>query len=154
MGDVFKQIEREQCQEQVDRAASVLRKILGRSDWIGLMRRALGMNSAQLARRLGVSRNQAAKLERAEQDGRITLKRLEEVAQAMDCRLVYAFIPDKSVESMIRHQAEQKAKSLVNEASVHMMLEAQSLSPSLENRELQRVVDTLLKEMPRDLWNP
>lgn len=63
--------------------------------WIKAIREALGMTTAQIARRMGVSQPRAVEIEKAEKTGAITLDTLERAARAMDCRLVYAFVPKK-----------------------------------------------------------
>ena len=63
--------------------------------WIKAVREALGMTTAQLAKRLGVSQPRAVGIEKAEARGAITLDSLERAAQALDCRLVYALVPNK-----------------------------------------------------------
>ena len=153
MSSVFKKIEREQCQNQVNKIAKLVRSIPTETDWIQLVRTALGMNSTQLARLLGVSRNQALKLEKAELVGGITIRRLEEVAQSMKCRLVYAFVPENNVEEIIKKQARLKAEKIMKEASIHMMLEAQSLPHDVEIQEINRLADKFIDEMGRELWN-
>lgn len=153
MSSIFKQIEREQCQQQVNKLAKLARSIPTQTDWIRLVRLALGMSSAQLARFLNVSRNQALKLEKAELAGGITINRLEEVAQSMGCRLVYAFVPENNIEDIIQKQAVLKAEKIMKEASIHMMLEAQSLSTDVEEKEIKRLADKFMSEMARELWN-
>jgi predicted DNA-binding mobile mystery protein A len=56
--------------------------------WIKAVREALGMTTAQLGKRLGVSQQRAAMVEKAEVDGSITLKSLEQAAQTLGCRVV------------------------------------------------------------------
>src|ERR1700677_319758 len=61
--------------------------------WIHTIRQALGVSSGELARRLGTSRQLPLQLEKGEAEDRITLKSLRAVANALDCDLVYAFVP-------------------------------------------------------------
>ena len=56
--------------------------------WIATIRKALGMSGAALARRLGVTRARVSQAERAEREGGITLKEMDEFAAAMGCRFV------------------------------------------------------------------
>ena len=57
--------------------------------WIKAVREALGMTTAQLGKRLGVSQQRAAMLEKAEADCSITLRSLENAAHTLGCRVVY-----------------------------------------------------------------
>jgi hypothetical protein len=43
---------------------------------------------------------------------------------------------------------------MVKDASVHMALEAQQLDAAESEREVQRLKDQLLRDLPRDLWAP
>lgn len=58
--------------------------------WIKAVREALGMTTAQLAERLGVSQPRAVAIEKAETTNSITLDSLQRAARALDCELVYA----------------------------------------------------------------
>ena len=64
--------------------------------WIKAVREALGMTTAQLGKRLGVSQQRAAMVEKAEVDGSITLKSLEQAAQTLGCRVVIRPLPGRT----------------------------------------------------------
>ncbi len=94
--------------------------------WVRASREAVGMTAAQLGRRLGVSRQEAADLERRERTGSITIATLAKVAQALGCELRVVFEPKTSFEETVRHQAELKAHEERNRLVHTMRLEAQS----------------------------
>ena len=75
--------------------------------WIRAIREALGMSPAQLAARMGVSRPRINTLEKAEKTGATTLKSLRQAAEAMDCTLVYAFVPNGSLDDIVQKQAKR-----------------------------------------------
>ena len=74
--------------------------------WVRLIRKAIGMTIKQLASQLQVDPSRVVKIESSEPEGAITLKTLESVAEKMNCKLVYTFLPNTSLEQMI----EQKGK--------------------------------------------
>lgn len=155
----LKQIEREQNAALVDQYAIWQRIKTPRQGWIRTLRIALGLTGAMLSKRLGLHRSAVSYLERAEQNEGITLKKLREVAIAMDCELVYALVPKKTgdqppllVNDIITQRAEIMAKKIVQQASVQMALEAQQLDPDIEQREIQRLAKQLQEEMPKQLW--
>jgi predicted DNA-binding mobile mystery protein A len=76
---------------EVFRAAQSLRP--RERGWIRAIREAAGVSAAELGRILGVSRQLPLQFEKAEADGSITLKSLRNVANALDCDLVYALVP-------------------------------------------------------------
>jgi predicted DNA-binding mobile mystery protein A len=78
--------------------------------WVREIRVALGMSTYELAARLGIAQSRACKLERAEVEGSVRLSTLGRVAEALNCRLVYAIVPDESLEHIVRYQAERKAQ--------------------------------------------
>ena len=63
------------------------------------------MSTAQLAKRLGVRQPSIVDLERSEEKGSIELATLRRVAEALDCSLVYAFVPNQPLEMTIRARA-------------------------------------------------
>ena len=82
----------------------------------------------------------------------VTLKQLRRVADELDCDLVYALVPRKPVEDMIRDRAKQKAQKLVSKTDIQMKLEAQQLSNEQLQQQIEFEAQSLVKEMPRDLW--
>lgn len=120
--------------------------------WIRSLRKALGMSSPQLAKRLNISRSQVSQIERMETEDRITLKQLRRVADSLGCDLVYALVPRKSVDVMVREQARLKAQKLVSKADVQMRLERQQLSREKLEDQIRFEIERLTREMPRDLW--
>src|SRR5205814_3836994 len=69
--------------------------------WIKAVRESLGMTTAQLAKRLKVKQPTVVKMEQSEAKGTIELATLRRVAEALDCTLVYAFVPNKPLETMV-----------------------------------------------------
>lgn len=122
--------------------------------WIKTIRLSLGMSLQQLADRLGVSRQNVREMELREVDGAITLRKLREMAHAMDMKLVYAVIPqDKSLDALIERKARELALRIVTRTSNNMKLENQENS----KERLQQAVDErtalIKKEVPRMLWD-
>jgi len=121
--------------------------------WVRAIREALGMTQAQLAARLAISRQSLQGLERAEADRRITLDSLNRLAKAMECRLVYALVPDKgSIEDLRARRAQVVADALLKSAEHSMKLEAQGVSARQSKRQRKLLVDSLLRGSPRKLW--
>src|ERR1700722_8258718 len=78
--------------------------------WIKANREALGMSTAQLAKRLGIKQPSLVELERSEAKGTIELATLRRVAEALDCTLVYALLPNKPLETLVRDRARTFAR--------------------------------------------
>src|ERR1700743_3457110 len=113
--------------------------------WIKAVREALGMTTAQLGKRLGVSQQRAAMMEKAEADGSITLRSLEQAAQSLGCRVIYVLYPEEPLHATMRARAEAIADSQLRAVEQTMRLEDQSVTDSgLRNDTRARLVDELL----------
>ena len=150
----FKTIVLKQHQNKVNQAARQFGGSLPPAGgWLRTVRQALGMSGSQLARRLGVTRGRISQAEAAEQTGGVTLKTMKSMAEAMNCRFVYAIVPAKEVGLVIKERALKKAKQRVQAATVQMALEAQALAQEKLDIEIERIARELADTMPADLWN-
>ena len=98
--------------------------------WVRAIRDALGMTTAQLARRMGIAQSRVSRIEEAERSGSITVETLQRAAEAMDCRLVYAFVPEQSLQEMVEKRALHRAKQILAPARHSMALEDQAVDPA------------------------
>lgn len=121
--------------------------------WLRTLRHALGMSGPQLAKRLGVTKARVSRAEQDELTGSVTLKTMQNMAEAMNCRFVYAVVPSEEIEEMIKKRALQKAREKVKSASTHMALEAQTLSDEQLSFEIDRLATEMLEKMPSNLWS-
>lgn len=120
--------------------------------WLTTVRKAIGMSGPQLAKRLNLTKAAIYQAERNELEGAISLKQLQKLATSMNCKLVYAIVPNKPVNEIIYDQAELKAKLIVQQASTHMGLEKQSLTEEQLEQEVSLLAKNIVNEMPSDLW--
>jgi predicted DNA-binding mobile mystery protein A len=123
-----------------------------RSGWIRAIRGALGMSQAVLAERLGISRTAVNKLEHAELHGGITTAKLAEVASALDCTLVYALVPNSTLEGTVRTQARTVAARVLGYAARTMALEAQDIEEDRQSEAVEHHARELLAS--GNLWRP
>lgn len=146
---------RKQCQAKVDIAASRPTYELQRppEGWIVTVRKALGISAAQLGRMIGRTRANISAAERSEQNDRITLQTMHTLAEAMDCKFVYAIVPPRgSIEDLLNARARERAREIVSRASTHMALEKQSLTADQIEDQIERIALDLLRDRPSDLW--
>lgn len=111
------------------------------------------MEVKQLARRIGVTPAAVVQLERREASGAVTLESLRRAAEAMDSRLVYAIVPNGTLETVLRKQAQRIAKAQLHRVEHTMKLEDQDVSTEEADRQEHELVERLLFEQPRNLWN-
>jgi predicted DNA-binding mobile mystery protein A len=129
------------------------RPIVPGRGWTRAIREALGMTMRQLAARMNASPSRIPAIEKAELTGAITLKSLREAAEALDCTLVYAFVPRKPLDDILRDQAERKVAQDLSRFNHTMKLENQGLTNSDLDDERKRLVDEMLSGSLRGLWN-
>ena len=120
--------------------------------WIKAIREALGMTTAQLARRLGVSQPRAVVIEKAEKEDSITLDTLKRAAQALDCHLVYALVPRKSLDELVVERARHLAEQHLASTRHNMVLEAQGVDAADEEEQLARMIQKLVERAGSELW--
>ena len=109
------------------------------------------MSAAQLAARMGISRQAVADLETRERAGTATLAALQKAAEEMQCDLVYALVPRKDLTKTMEDQAHQAAVQELSSVAHSMRLEDQATEPDALQALLRaRVEELLLNE--RQLW--
>lgn len=116
-----------QVSRKVEEIRAFQKQTQGVNSWINYLRQGLGMSLTQLAARCGVAQSSISNSIKLEEQGRITIGKLEEIAAAMDCELVYALVPRKKLEDLMREQALAKTHSLMKHTATHMELEDQKV---------------------------
>lgn len=141
-----------QIDQRLTRWRRVADEVPPRGGWLRTIREALGMSAAQLAGRLGVAQQAIVNFERNEAAGKITLKSLQRVAQALDCRVVYAVAPNKPLAQMRQERALALADQLVRPVAHSMKLEAQGVSDRETQRQRKELAGEILRGSARKLW--
>jgi predicted DNA-binding mobile mystery protein A len=122
--------------------------------WVNGIRTALKMSLQQLANRLDMTPQNVRSIEVREESGSITIKALRDVAQALDMRLVYAFVPKgRSLEEMIEKRAREMAKEIVERTSNTMMLEDQQNSYVRLQKAIRDKTEEIKNSIPKYLWD-
>ncbi len=118
--------------------------------WIKAIREGLGMTTAQLGQRLGIKQPSVIELERSEATGTIALATLRRVAEALDCTLVYALVPNKPLEATVRERARLFAGKRRGPVEHSMLLEGQQV----EKEDSEARLDEIVRETnPRLFWD-
>ena len=120
-----------------------------RYGWIRYMREALCMTQTVLAKAAKVNQATVQQIEKREVEGKVTLHSLRKIAGAMNCELVYAFIPKDDLSSYLKQRALSKAAEIVRSADVHMTLEDQKVTVDINDR-IERIAEDLLAK--GDIW--
>ena len=144
------------ARKQLDRRLDPLRGMQGfvrpPKGWTKAIREALGLTTALLGKRMGVSQPRIVDIEKSEKAGSITLDTLERAAQAMDCQLVYAFVPRKPLKALVEDRARVIAKERLKITGHNMALEAQSVLAEDEQEHFEYLVRKIIENAGSDLW--
>jgi predicted DNA-binding mobile mystery protein A len=119
--------------------------------WLRAIRDALGMTGVQFAKRLRVRPQTVAALEKSEADGTIQLKTLRRAAAALDCKIVYALVPNETLEGSVHGRARKIAMRALRRASHSMKLEAQETDEDKQDEQIESYIRNILKE--REIWD-
>jgi predicted DNA-binding mobile mystery protein A len=149
-----KKIVTKQYRDIVNRAAHQLDGlIVPQEGWLRTVRNALNMSGAQLARRMSVTRALISNTEKTELSGGVTLKSMQQMAEAMNCRFIYAIVPEHDIEDVVAARARAKATEQVKATTTHMALEDQALSGEQMEFEIDRLAKDMIEKMDSKLWN-
>ncbi|HLW93509.1 MAG TPA: mobile mystery protein A [Roseiarcus sp.] len=121
--------------------------------WLRAVRDALGMTTAQYARRLGVSQPRIVELEQSEASGSVTLHTLQRAAKALGCRLVYALVPERPLADSVRERAETVAARQLADIEHTMRLEDQAVTSKQVGKDMLRQRIEELLRRPARLWD-
>lgn len=120
--------------------------------WVRALRDALGMTGAQLARRIGIRPASLSDLEKNEATGAITLATLRRAAEALDCTLVYALIPNPSLQAMVEKAARSAAQKQLAASFHTMALEGQGLRAADKHEMVEELAAEIAKAGGKRLW--
>uniref|UniRef100_B0T9T3 Mobile mystery protein A n=2 Tax=Caulobacter TaxID=75 RepID=B0T9T3_CAUSK len=118
--------------------------------WTRAIRDAFGMTASQLGVRMGVTQPTVQKLERSEQEDTIQLGSLRRLAEALNCELVYAFVPREPLQQTYETAARAVARRELGAISHSMALEDQAVDDADEDDRLRRFIEDELD--PREVW--
>ena len=148
-----KKLARDQLDETLNRFGPLKAIASPGKGWIRAIRDALGMTGEQLAKRLKVNKQRVSRIEQDERLGNVTLKTLRSVADALDCKFVYGFVPNESLEQTVRNQAESVALKRMDRSNQTMRLEKQELSEEEKAKAMNALIQDIVEEMPKSLWD-
>lgn len=137
-----------QAREALDRRLAALapasRFAVPRLGWVRAIRDALGMTAADLASRMGISGASVRAMEQTEVTAGIRMATLRRAAQAMDCTLVYAFIPNDSLQSTVEQQARRVLQEQLGRSWQTMALEDQAgeMTSAAVESQFQAILDS------------
>jgi predicted DNA-binding mobile mystery protein A len=121
--------------------------------WIRAIRRALGMTTTQLARRLSISQSAATLLEGREAAMTVSLETLNRAADALECDLVYALIPRVPLAEMRARAANAAAWAQFRQVDHSMGLEDQAVAGGESQFLADEEAQDLLRSWSNKIWD-
>ncbi|WP_298720410.1 mobile mystery protein A [uncultured Ferrovibrio sp.] len=145
---------RKKARERLDERLRVLKPVdrlrPPPKGWIRAIRDAIGMTGVQLAVRLDVRPQTVEAIEKSEARGSIQLSTLRRAAEALDCTLVYALVPNSSLEEVVNARARKIALRALTRVAHTMKLEAQDTGDAEMEARIEAYIRDHIKG--RDLW--
>ena len=142
-----------EARRALDRTLAPFRKAPRRTPprgWIRALRDALGMTAEQLGERMGVTQPSVQRLELSEAEGTIQLNSLRKAAAALDCEVVYALVPRRTLKQTFHTEATRVARRELGLIGHTMALEDQAVEDEDDEERLRRFIAEELD--PRELW--
>jgi len=147
--------QQELIEERLKAWAPVSRDRVPPSGWIKAVRESLGMTARQLGERMGLDHSGVLRLEERESSSKATLEMIERAAHAMNCKLVYAIVPNDphhSLDDILVEQALKTARALTGKVEHSMRLEKQGVHHELTNKDIEKLAHELKENLDPLLW--
>lgn len=144
--------------EQLDQKLNPFQKtelvLVPEKGWINTIRTTLNMTMDQLGTKLNITRQGVKRIEDSEAKGTLTINSLKEVAQALELKFVYGFVPkESSIDNLINSKAENLARKIVLRTNQNMKLEDQGISDDKINDSITDLANEIKREMRKSLWD-
>lgn len=107
------------------------------------------MPAEHLGRLMGIRRQSVADMELSEAKGSITLDTLHRAAAAMDCTLVYALVPNTTLQATVETRARALAHAALAATAQTMALEDQAVATT--PGDMEAYIQDYVSE--RQLWS-
>jgi predicted DNA-binding mobile mystery protein A len=144
----------QQLNEKLAQLTDLQHVIVPPIGWIKAIRNGIGMSMEQLGKKLSITKQGVMDIEKREKEGAITIKSMQEIAKAMDMKLIYGFVPNEGdLEQMIETRAIEMAKKIVARTSNTMKLEDQANSKERIEKAIKERASEIINNTPKILWD-
>lgn len=150
--DSTKHVVLQQLMSRVKATRSLHPPKLPKDGWVRTIRKTLGMSGAQLARKMGYTRNRISVLEKKEATGDISINQLRELANGLNADLTYYIVPQKDPEQLIKDQAQKKATEIIQNTHQNMYLELQQIDQKALKEQIRFLADEIQRKGGKALW--
>ena len=143
--------------EQLDKRLVFLRDFVSagmpKQGWIKTIRESLGLSARQLGKKAGLHQSRISRLEKGEKDGSLKLASLQNIARSLNMKFVYGFVPEESLEDMVKTQAKKVALKRMERLNDTMSLEKQNLSSEDQKKAMEVIIEKILIDQPKNFWD-
>ncbi|HRY85500.1 MAG TPA: helix-turn-helix domain-containing protein, partial [Candidatus Omnitrophota bacterium] len=119
---------------------------------VRLIREALGMTQAQLARRCGIRQSMIAKIE-SDLDLDLRLSTMRKLARGLDCRLLDRLVPDEAIEKVLDQKSLEAAKKLVGLSKSTAGLEKQMPDDRYIELQVREMQQRIREKRASSMWD-
>ncbi len=134
-----------------------LRDAMPQNGWLKTVRTALGLTTAQLAKKIGTQAPGINQFENNEITKKATLGSLDRAARAMNCQLVWAIVPEPgyaSLSEIVEYRARKMAEKIVKTVDQTMNLEAQGIHSEVSAKKIIELTMDLIRDGDPRIWEP
>jgi predicted DNA-binding mobile mystery protein A len=148
-----KKLIRKQLDKKLKKLKPLLKMAVPSSGWIKAIREGLGMTLEELGDRVGLDKARVYRIEQAEVNGDLKLSTLKKMADGLEVKFVYGFVPEQDLEEMVRDQAKKIAMNRLSRIDHSMKLELQGVTDEEQEEEINDLIDKILIEEPKIFWD-
>jgi len=153
MGTKTAKLRRNQLDRFFNENPRVFSVSMPKHGWVRELRQSLGMTMQDLGERLGVIKQRIDRIEKDEVEGKVSLKTLQETAEALNCELVYFFVPrGQGLQNMLEEQALLAAKEIVSATENTMSLEKQDTSKEAQRLLIEELAQEMVNKEDKKIW--
>lgn len=147
-----KKLIREQWDFKLEMLKNLYNGILPTTGWIKSIREALGMTTSDLAKRVKLDQSRITRLENSEIEGDLKISSMKKIAEGLNMKFVYGFVPSESLEKIVQDQARKIAMKKLEKLDHTMRLEGQELSQAAKNKDLEDMIQKILHNESKGFW--
>ena len=148
---------------QLDRKITAIKNIesslaVPKAGWLKTIREAIGMTAQQAVKNLDNKETKYQqlfhKMEASEQKGTISINSLRKYASAINCKVVYAIIPNTaSLDELVLQRARLVAEKIIMRTQHTMELENQGINHQEVLKQIEETVLDLVLNLRSDIWD-
>lgn len=144
----FEDLKRKQISNAIQKKTSVPIEKIGKR--LKDIRISLGMTQKQLAERINIKQSEVSRIEKNAEMS--SLVNIERYVKALGLDFQGIFTSEKTLEEIVKEQAEKKAKKILERTFSNMAMEKQAPQDDAYNFQLNKLIEELSSIPNAELW--